>query len=326
VRYYPFGETRYSSGNTSTTKRFNAKEQQTDIGLYDYDARFYDPAIGRFVSADSVVPKPGDPQNLNRYGYTRNNPFIYIDPSGHLACPTSSDACKSAAGSLHNYAEVLKQLVSSGKMKPVEALASLSDKALGLYENDMNGYMWGMTNVLLGIDPNTVPVWERGRFVQKTDTFPGQYLDADPGNNPSYIGTNWLAFNTQQSSHDSQQGDWLDDYFDGTSNQAFHFWFYAAVSYYNGPVIALAANAYHDPYYVGDPKQMESWPILGSLWFKNTGETSRQDYQLGVAAVQFVLDVDPAHNTAWGTSCSLAYCSIPTSANPSTWIKSNLQK
>jgi hypothetical protein len=40
-RYYPFGETRYSSGTTSTTQRFNAKEQQTDIGLHDYGARLY---------------------------------------------------------------------------------------------------------------------------------------------------------------------------------------------------------------------------------------------------------------------------------------------
>jgi RHS repeat-associated protein len=83
VRYYPFGEMRYSSGNTTTPKRFNAKEEQIDIGLYDYGARFYDPAIGRFVSADSVVPKLGDPQNLNRYAYNRNNPLKYVDPTGH---------------------------------------------------------------------------------------------------------------------------------------------------------------------------------------------------------------------------------------------------
>ena len=86
VRYYPFGETRYSSGTTSTTKRFNAKEQQTDIGLYDYGARFFDPTIGRFVSADSVVPRPGDSQALNRYTYARNSPLVRVDPSGHGDC------------------------------------------------------------------------------------------------------------------------------------------------------------------------------------------------------------------------------------------------
>jgi RHS repeat-associated protein len=51
--------------------------------LYYYGARYYDPAIGRFISADTIVPDPYDPQSLNRYSYCRNNPLRYIDPSGH---------------------------------------------------------------------------------------------------------------------------------------------------------------------------------------------------------------------------------------------------
>jgi hypothetical protein len=39
--------------------------------------------IGRFVSADSLVPDPTAPQSYNRYSYTRNNPLNRIDPSGH---------------------------------------------------------------------------------------------------------------------------------------------------------------------------------------------------------------------------------------------------
>jgi RHS repeat-associated protein len=93
VRYYPFGETRYASGTTVTPKQFNAKEQQTDIGLYDYGARFYDPTIGRFISADSVVPQPGVPQSLNRYSYVRNSPLTRIDPSGHEDCKNGDNTC-----------------------------------------------------------------------------------------------------------------------------------------------------------------------------------------------------------------------------------------
>jgi hypothetical protein len=48
-----------------------------------YGARFYNPRLGRFVSADSIVPQPGEPQALNRYAYAANNPVIYRDPSGH---------------------------------------------------------------------------------------------------------------------------------------------------------------------------------------------------------------------------------------------------
>jgi hypothetical protein len=47
-----------------------------------YGARFYDGALGRFISPDTIVPEPGDPQALNRYSYVLNNPLRYTDPTG----------------------------------------------------------------------------------------------------------------------------------------------------------------------------------------------------------------------------------------------------
>jgi hypothetical protein len=52
--------------------------------LYFYGARYYDPVLGRFISADPTTARPFDPQALNRYSYARNNPLRFIDPSGHL--------------------------------------------------------------------------------------------------------------------------------------------------------------------------------------------------------------------------------------------------
>lgn len=46
-------------------------------------ARYYDPGAGRFITPDTIVQNPYDPQTLNRYAYVRNNPLRYIDPSGH---------------------------------------------------------------------------------------------------------------------------------------------------------------------------------------------------------------------------------------------------
>jgi hypothetical protein len=46
-------------------------------------ARWYEPYLNRFVSADTIVPQRGDPQSLNRYAYARNNPLKYTDESGH---------------------------------------------------------------------------------------------------------------------------------------------------------------------------------------------------------------------------------------------------
>ena len=41
--------------------------------------------VGRFLSADTIVPKPGNPQSLNRYAYVLNNPLRYVDPTGHYS-------------------------------------------------------------------------------------------------------------------------------------------------------------------------------------------------------------------------------------------------
>jgi RHS repeat-associated protein len=85
-RYYPFGETRYTSGTMYTDKLFTGQRQITDLGIYYYNARFYSPYINRFLSADTIVPGYTDPQSLNRYSYVNNNPLRYTDPTGHVAC------------------------------------------------------------------------------------------------------------------------------------------------------------------------------------------------------------------------------------------------
>jgi hypothetical protein len=50
-------------------------------------ARWYDPSLNRFLSPDSIIPQPGNPQSLNRYSYVYNNPLGYTDPSGHAPTP-----------------------------------------------------------------------------------------------------------------------------------------------------------------------------------------------------------------------------------------------
>jgi RHS repeat-associated protein len=81
-RYLPYGEVRWSEGTLPTDFTFTGQRAE-GFGLLDYHARFYDPVLGRFVSADTIVPNPGNPQALNRYAYVNNNPLRYTDPSGH---------------------------------------------------------------------------------------------------------------------------------------------------------------------------------------------------------------------------------------------------
>jgi RHS repeat-associated protein len=85
--YKAWGENRYTYLTTPTTLRFTGQRQESGLGgaegLYYYGARWYDPTLGRFAQADSIVPGAFNPQSLNRYSYTLNNPLRYIDPSGH---------------------------------------------------------------------------------------------------------------------------------------------------------------------------------------------------------------------------------------------------
>gem|GEM_PF-6308577 len=73
-----------STSATPVTDRLFTGQILDATGLYYYNARYYDPEIGRFISPDSIVQSPANPQTLNRYSYCINNPLIYTDQSGHF--------------------------------------------------------------------------------------------------------------------------------------------------------------------------------------------------------------------------------------------------
>jgi len=83
VRYLPYGEERWTSGATPTDFTFTGQRNEAGFGLMDYNARYYNPRLGRFISPDTIVPDPLDSQMFNRYAYVNSNPVKYVDPSGH---------------------------------------------------------------------------------------------------------------------------------------------------------------------------------------------------------------------------------------------------
>jgi RHS repeat-associated protein len=91
TRYYPYGATRSGGSGMPTDYRFTGQRIESALGIYQMGARWYDGALGRWLSADSIVPGPANPQSLNRYSYVLGNPLGYVDPSGHHECsPTGA--------------------------------------------------------------------------------------------------------------------------------------------------------------------------------------------------------------------------------------------
>jgi RHS repeat-associated protein len=86
LRYTAWGTTRYEYGSTPTDRRYTGQREEDSLGLYFYNARWYDPALGRFIQADTIVPGAGNPQAWDRYAYANNNPANSTDPTGHKAC------------------------------------------------------------------------------------------------------------------------------------------------------------------------------------------------------------------------------------------------
>jgi RHS repeat-associated protein len=95
TRYLPYGQERWASGGAVSDYTYTGQRAEAGFRLMDYNARYYDPGLGRFVSADTVVPQAGNPQALNRYAYTANNPLKYVDPSGncHGLSGAAFDTC-----------------------------------------------------------------------------------------------------------------------------------------------------------------------------------------------------------------------------------------
>ncbi|MBL7130493.1 MAG: VCBS repeat-containing protein [Candidatus Omnitrophica bacterium] len=81
--YAPYGEIILTDGPDTTDYKFTGKPFDSETGLYYYGARYYNPTIGRFITPDTLVQNPFDPQALNRYTYCRNNPVNLTDPTGH---------------------------------------------------------------------------------------------------------------------------------------------------------------------------------------------------------------------------------------------------
>ena len=78
--HFPFGDPWYNAANDKLY--FTTYERDAESGNDFAMARYYVWRIGRFLSLDPLSGSTSDPQSLDRYTYTKNNPIGLIDPSG----------------------------------------------------------------------------------------------------------------------------------------------------------------------------------------------------------------------------------------------------
>jgi len=118
---------------SATTRGFTAQEHMDPVCAINFNARLYDPTVGRFLSADSIVPNPMDGQSFNRYSYVENGPLSATDPTGH-DCPShNGNDCNKLQGGYgppcYDCYGPGEDIDKNGNLVPVSQLAFYSGTA-----------------------------------------------------------------------------------------------------------------------------------------------------------------------------------------------------
>ncbi len=209
IEYAPFGDTELEEGSLNTSKKFTANELDDSTGLYNYQARIYDPKAGRFISADTAGIDLNDPQSLNRYSYCLNNPLKYTDLTGHSVLIAIADGAVLVAGYLISKLIIdhIKNHVHDAPLikidfklpgfshntqppSPVESPSIIQDKYIpeGMSYTDMSDINIlnadDKTNTSITKDKTKktnkgLTVYRQGRFADDNDNWEGNYVKGD---------------------------------------------------------------------------------------------------------------------------------------------------
>jgi RHS repeat-associated protein len=272
--YYPYGETRYSTGSLFTDRLYTGQQQNSYIKLYWYGSRWYDPALGRFIQPDTIIPD-SSPQSLNRFSYTNNNPINFIDLSGHKACESHDGTeCDWRTPYLWDQAERILGLL--GGKNDLEAMARIIEAGARVY-NNFSTLLPALSSVFLGVETSGP-----GTLVAAVK-LAGQYGCAGVGREPRDCSTN-----TEYFSDTGFHSDFRDFH-----NQLYHLWGYIAntaapgnhIAGFAGTLVGVQANGFHE----------QDQSIIASTarklgfddWADDKGwGTSWQDYVLSEAGMR----------------------------------------
>jgi RHS repeat-associated protein len=173
--YLPFGMeiAQGSIANPKNEYLYNRKELQESTGLYDYEARFYDPVVGRFTTLDPLAEIG---RRWSPYSYVENNPIRFIDPDGMNVVynPDGSVTYNNEGGSddATNYATGLKiagETTKEGKDKVRKEAVAAADKKKKEVENKkgqerVKPSNWQYNVPIWGDDLRAEDDWDAGNY------------------------------------------------------------------------------------------------------------------------------------------------------------------
>ena len=127
--YTPYGE---STGKDSDNRKGFTGHVEDANGLVYAGARYYDPALGRFLSTDSVGFNEKNLMSFNRYAYANNNPYRYVDPDGRTAHDVEVARRIASATQLDLRFPSAIGMVDFGKSTMLKALYEVDENTAGL--------------------------------------------------------------------------------------------------------------------------------------------------------------------------------------------------
>jgi hypothetical protein len=161
-------------------------------------------------------------------------------------CPKKNNpSCLSKVMELKTEAQSIKNEVKAGTLLPVEGFAQLLDATMLKFNNDIGSTMWAATMVINGFDSSIKPISFQAQYHL---LFGATY----------HIGQDWLPYKDSScndvKNYDgqgntwvcSERGDWKVEYWDKTANQAYHGWFFAAVTFFEGQYFGYLGDRVHE--------------------------------------------------------------------------------